>query len=123
MLAAVGHATIWEELAIGRGSSRRKLAAVERTQAGLSRAKAEGKALGRPPSLTEAQGRRLWPASISRNTIMRLRDARARAVASALGGLERQLLPESTYTARPRVCDARLQRSVVLDGARWSVGV
>src|SRR4051812_14756646 len=67
---------------------------VERTQAGLSRAKAEGKALGRPPSLTEDQRRaverRLEQGATvsalargfntSRNTIMRVRDAKARAV-------------------------------------------
>ena len=64
---------------------------VERTQAGLSRAKAEGKSLGRPPSLTDDQRRaverRLEQGatvsalarefSTSRNTIMRVRDARS----------------------------------------------
>jgi len=67
---------------------------VERTQAGLSRAKAEGKSLGRPPSLTDDQRRaverRLEQGATvsalarefntSRNTIMRVRDAKARAV-------------------------------------------
>jgi putative DNA-invertase from lambdoid prophage Rac len=67
---------------------------VERTQAGLSRAKAEGKTLGRPPSLTDDQRkaveRRLEQGATvsalarefntSRNTIMRVRDAKARAV-------------------------------------------
>jgi putative DNA-invertase from lambdoid prophage Rac len=67
---------------------------VERTQAGLSRAKAEGKTLGRPPSLTDEQRRaverRLEEGATvsalarefktSRNTIMRVRDAKARAV-------------------------------------------
>ena len=62
---------------------------IERTQAGLSRAKAEGKTLGRPPSLTEDQRkaveRRLEEGATvsalarefktSRNTIMRVRDA------------------------------------------------
>jgi putative DNA-invertase from lambdoid prophage Rac len=62
---------------------------VERTQAGLSRAKSEGKTLGRPSSLTEDQRRdieRQLRAGItvsalarefntSRQTIMRLRDA------------------------------------------------
>src|SRR5215210_3107156 len=62
---------------------------VERTQAGLSRAKAEGKTLGRPPSLTDDQRnaveRRLENGATvsavvrefktSRNTIMRVRDA------------------------------------------------
>src|SRR5215203_3167065 len=62
---------------------------VERTQAGLSRAKAEGKTLGRPPSLTDGQRRaveqRLEEGATvsalarafktSRNTIMRVRDA------------------------------------------------
>src|SRR3954471_13599 len=62
---------------------------VERTQAGLSRAKAEGKVLGRPPSLTadqrKAVERRLEHGATvsalarefntSRNTIMRVRDA------------------------------------------------
>src|SRR5215204_4233518 len=62
---------------------------VERTQAGLSRAKAEGKTLGRPPSLTDDQRRavkrRLEEGATvsalarafktSRNTIMRVRDA------------------------------------------------
>jgi putative DNA-invertase from lambdoid prophage Rac len=69
---------------------------VERTQAGLSRAKAEGKTLGRPPSLTNDQRkaveRRLNEGAAvsalarafktSRNTIMRVRDAHARSVAS-----------------------------------------
>src|SRR5215210_2064009 len=69
---------------------------VERTQAGLSRAKAEGKVLGRPPRLTDDQrkavGRRLEQGATvsalarafntSRNTIMRVRDAQARAVTS-----------------------------------------
>ena len=67
---------------------------IERTQAGLSRAKAEGKTLGRPPSLTDDQRkaveRRLNEGATvsalarefktSRNTIMRVRDAKARAV-------------------------------------------
>ena len=62
---------------------------IERTQAGLSRARAEGKTLGRPPSLTEDQRRaveqRLEEGATvsalarefktSRNTIMRVRDA------------------------------------------------
>ena len=62
---------------------------IERTQAGLSRAKAEGKTLGRPPSLTDDQRRAVElrlneGASVSalarefktsRNTIMRVRDA------------------------------------------------
>src|SRR3954463_9940798 len=62
---------------------------IERTQAGLSRAKAEGKTLGRPPSLTDDQRRvieRRWEEGAtvsplarafkpSRNTIMRVRDA------------------------------------------------
>jgi putative DNA-invertase from lambdoid prophage Rac len=62
---------------------------VERTQAGLSRAKAEGKTLGRPSSLTDDQRRdveRQLRAGVtvstlarefntSRQTIMRLRDA------------------------------------------------
>ena len=62
---------------------------IERTQAGLSRAKAEGKTLGRPPSLTDEQRRaverRLEEGATvsalarefktSRNTIMRVRDA------------------------------------------------
>src|SRR3954467_5852693 len=62
---------------------------VERTQAGLSRAKSEGKTLGRPPSLTDDQRRaveqRLEEGATvsalarefktSRNTIMRVRDA------------------------------------------------
>jgi putative DNA-invertase from lambdoid prophage Rac len=62
---------------------------IERTQAGLSRAKAEGKTLGRPPSLTDDQRRAVERrlnegASVSalarefktsRNTIMRVRDA------------------------------------------------
>src|SRR5215217_1374862 len=69
---------------------------VERTQAGLSRAKAEGKALGRPPRLTEDQRkaveRRLREGvnvsavarefKTGRQTIMRVRDAKARAVTS-----------------------------------------
>src|SRR4051812_35423561 len=69
---------------------------IERTQAGLSRAKAEGKALGRPPSLTDDQRRaveqRLEEGSTvsalarefntSRNTVMRVRDAQTRAVTS-----------------------------------------
>src|SRR5215218_625323 len=69
---------------------------VERTQAGLRRAKAEGKALGRPLSLTDDQRRaveqRLGEGATvsalarefntSRNTIMRVRDAQARAVTS-----------------------------------------
>src|SRR3954447_25630349 len=69
---------------------------VERTQAGLSRAKAEGKSLGRPPSLTEDQRRAVdrWlqegatvsalarAFNTSRNTIMRVRDTSARAVTS-----------------------------------------
>src|SRR5688572_2653519 len=67
---------------------------VERTQAGLSRAKAEGKVLGRPPRLTDDQrkavGRRLEQGATvsalarefntSRNTSMRVRDAKAHAV-------------------------------------------
>src|SRR5215207_3618556 len=69
---------------------------IERTQAGLSRAKAEGKTLGRPPSLTDDQRRvverRLEEGATvsalarefttSRNTIMRVRDAKAHAVTS-----------------------------------------
>ena len=63
---------------------------VERTQAGLARAKAEGKALGRPSALSPAQvaevGKRLAAGDAiaaiaraigtSRQTIMRARDAR-----------------------------------------------
>ena len=63
---------------------------VERTQAGLARAKAEGKALGRPSALSPAQvtevGKRLAAGEAiaaiaraigtSRQTIMRARDAR-----------------------------------------------
>src|SRR5215211_4020674 len=62
---------------------------IERTQAGLSRAKAEGKTLGRPPSLTDDQRRAVERRlengvtvsalarefKTSRNTIMRVRDA------------------------------------------------
>ncbi len=62
---------------------------IERTQAGLSRAKAEGKTLGRPPSLTDDQlkagERRLEEGATvsalarefktSRQTIMRVWDA------------------------------------------------
>ena len=69
---------------------------VERTQAGLSRANAEGKTLGRPPSLTDDLRREVErrlregvPVSAlarefktSRQTIMRVRDAKARSVAS-----------------------------------------
>jgi putative DNA-invertase from lambdoid prophage Rac len=69
---------------------------VERTQAGLSRAKAEGKTLGRPLSLTEDQRkaveRRLHEGATvsalarefktSRHTIMRVRDDNTRAVTS-----------------------------------------
>ena len=68
---------------------------VERTQAGLSRAKAEGKVLGRPPSLTSDQRRAVERRldqgatvsalarefNTSRNTIMRVRDAKTRTVA------------------------------------------
>jgi putative DNA-invertase from lambdoid prophage Rac len=68
---------------------------IERTQAGLSRAKAEGKTLGRPPSLTDDQRRAVEQQleegatvsalarefNTSRNTIMRVRDAKVRAVA------------------------------------------
>ena len=68
---------------------------IERTQAGLSRAKAEGKTLGRPPSLTEDQRRAVERQledgatlsalarefNTSRNTIMRVRDAKIRTVA------------------------------------------
>src|SRR4051812_30526684 len=67
---------------------------IERTQAGLSRAIAEGKTLGRPPSLTDDQRkaveRRLDEGATvsalapqvktSRNTIMRVRDDNAGAV-------------------------------------------
>ena len=67
---------------------------IERTQAGLSRTKAEGKTLGRPPSLTDDQRKaveqRLEEGATvsalarefktSRNTIMRVRDAKTRAV-------------------------------------------
>jgi putative DNA-invertase from lambdoid prophage Rac len=67
---------------------------IERTQVGLSRTKAEGKALGRPPSLTDDQrkavARRLKEGATvsalarefntSRNTITRMRDAKARTV-------------------------------------------
>jgi putative DNA-invertase from lambdoid prophage Rac len=63
---------------------------VERTQAGLSRAKAEGKTLGRPSSLTNDQRREVERQlredvtvsalarefNTSRQTIMRVRDAR-----------------------------------------------
>ena len=69
---------------------------IERTQAGLSRAKAEGKTLGRPNSLTVKQAqeaRQLLGAGAtvsavakslgtSRQTIMRARDASAMAQAS-----------------------------------------
>jgi putative DNA-invertase from lambdoid prophage Rac len=69
---------------------------IERTQAGLSRANAEGKTLGRPPSLTDDLHREVErrlregvPVSAlarefktSRQTIMRVRDAKARSVAS-----------------------------------------
>src|SRR4051812_11881908 len=69
---------------------------IERTQAGLSRAKAEGKTLGRPPNLTDDQRRavklRLEQGATvsalarefntSRNTVVRVRDDKARAVAS-----------------------------------------
>ena len=62
---------------------------IERTQAGLSRAKAEGKTLGRPPSLTNDQRRAVErrlnegaavsalarELKTSRNTIMRVRHA------------------------------------------------
>src|SRR4051812_19640859 len=62
---------------------------IERTQAGLSRAKAEGKTLGRPSSLTEDQRREIERRlregitmsaltrefNTSRQTIMRVRDA------------------------------------------------
>ena len=62
---------------------------IERTQAGLGRAKAEGKTLGRPPSLTDDQRRAVEQQleegatvsalarefNTSRNTIMRVRDA------------------------------------------------
>jgi putative DNA-invertase from lambdoid prophage Rac len=62
---------------------------VERTQAGLSRAKSEGKTLGRPPSLTEDRRREVElrlregvnvsalarELKTSRQTIMRVRDA------------------------------------------------
>ena len=68
---------------------------VERTQAGLSRAKAEGKVLGRPPSLTDDQRKAVERQleqgatvsalarefNTSRNTIMRVRDAKVRTVA------------------------------------------
>src|SRR3954447_15755275 len=64
---------------------------IERTQAGLSRAKTEGKVLGRPPSLTDDQRRAVEQRleegatvsalarefNTSRNTIMRVRDARS----------------------------------------------
>src|SRR3954468_18171022 len=67
---------------------------MERTQAGLSRAKAEGKTLGRTPSLTDDQRREVkrrleQGATVSalardfktsRNTIMRVRDDNAGAV-------------------------------------------
>ena len=67
---------------------------IERTQAGLSRAKAEGETLGRPPSLTDDQRkaveRRLDEGATvsalarefktSRNTIMRVRDDNVGAV-------------------------------------------
>jgi putative DNA-invertase from lambdoid prophage Rac len=69
---------------------------IERTQAGLSRANAEGKTLGRPPSLTDdlhrEVERRLREGvtvsalarefKTSRQTIMRVRDAKACSVAS-----------------------------------------
>src|SRR3954452_553946 len=62
---------------------------IERTQAGLTRAKAEGKTLGRPPSLTDEQRRAVERQlsegatvsalarvfNTSRQTIMRVRDA------------------------------------------------
>ena len=62
---------------------------IERTQAGLSRAKAEGKVLGRRPSLDEDQARNVLSRldageaiaavarefDTSRQTIMRVRDA------------------------------------------------
>lgn len=64
---------------------------IERTQAGLNRAKAEGKTLGRPASLTQDQqsdvARRLNEGAavsalarefkISRQSVMRIRDAAA----------------------------------------------
>jgi putative DNA-invertase from lambdoid prophage Rac len=63
---------------------------IERTQAGLSRAKSEGKTLGRPPSLPDDQHREVERRlkegitvsalarefNTSRQTIMRVRDAR-----------------------------------------------
>ncbi len=79
---------------------------VERTQACLNRARGEGKLLGRPPSLTNDQRRaverRLEQGATvsalarefntSRNTIMGVRDAKARAVTrSARRSLERRL--------------------------------
>jgi putative DNA-invertase from lambdoid prophage Rac len=62
---------------------------IERTQAGLSRAKSEGKTLGRPPNLTDDQRREVEcrlkegvtvsalarEFKTSRQTIMRVRDA------------------------------------------------
>jgi putative DNA-invertase from lambdoid prophage Rac len=66
---------------------------IERTQAGITRAKAEGKTFGRPPALTESQQakalRRLAKGDpvaqiardlgTSRQTVMRLRERRERA--------------------------------------------
>jgi putative DNA-invertase from lambdoid prophage Rac len=63
---------------------------IERTQAGLSRAKSEGETLGRPPSLPDDQRREVERRlkegitvsalarefNTSRQTIMRVRDAR-----------------------------------------------
>jgi putative DNA-invertase from lambdoid prophage Rac len=92
---------------------------VERTQAGLSRAKAAGKTLGRPPSLTDDQRRaveqRLEDGATvsalarafktSRNTIMRVRDANARALTGTVNliGLRRGKAGETGW-AHGRLC-------------------
>ena len=69
---------------------------IERTQAGLARAKAEGKALGRPSSLTKGQVAEVLQKladgaavaalareyGVSRQSIMRARDGCANAVAA-----------------------------------------
>lgn len=71
---------------------------VERTHAGLARAKSEGKEVGRPSSLTPRQQEQVWERiasgatvaalarefNTSRQTIMRVRDGRTRDCATAL---------------------------------------
>jgi len=84
---------------------------IERTQAGLSWAKAEGKTLGRPPSLTDDQRRAVEQRldegatvsavarefNTSRNTIMRVRDLSEKQVyGTAPRGLPR--------TPKPTAC-------------------